>query len=170
MRSVTFSFPLPSSFTLTRASVSLDVHVVPGAVIDLGLRGFHLDGARTHVQQQVQPSVQQLHRKEVHLVALLTFYVPPVLRLPMGEQDQPVGLGGAKVKGDGGHAFSVPLGQRQVGLGRLKGDGVEGGNVFTLKNYVSLEFHLGVHDAGQPGQFQADIIVLVDHLVENKDI
>lgn len=144
--------------------------MVPGAVIDLCLRGFHLDGAGTHVQQQVQPSVQQLHRKEVHLVVLLAFRVPPVLRLPVGEEDQPVGFRGAEIKGDGAHAFGVPLWKGQIGLGRLKVDGVEGGNIFALKNYVSLEFHLGVHDAGQPGQFQADIIVLVDHLVENKKV
>uniref|UniRef100_A0A674N8X5 Uncharacterized protein n=1 Tax=Takifugu rubripes TaxID=31033 RepID=A0A674N8X5_TAKRU len=66
--------------------------MVPGAVIDLCLCGFHLDGARTHIQQQVQPPVQQLHRKEVHLVVLLAFRIPPVLRLPMGEEDQPVGF------------------------------------------------------------------------------
>lgn len=142
--------------------------MVPGAIVDLCLRGFDLDGTRAHVQQQVQPPVQQLHRKEVHLVVLLAFCVPPVLWLPVGEEDQPVGFGGAEVEGDGAHALGVPLWKGQVGFGRLKVDGVQGGNVFTLENHVSLEFHLRVHDAGQPGQFQADIVVLVNHLVEDK--
>uniref|UniRef100_A0A672ZAM2 Uncharacterized protein n=1 Tax=Sphaeramia orbicularis TaxID=375764 RepID=A0A672ZAM2_9TELE len=83
--------------------------MVPGSVVDLGLRSFDLDGARAHVQQQVQPSVQQLHGKEVHLVVFLALCVPPVLRLPVGEEYEPVGFRGAEVEGDGAHAFGVPF-------------------------------------------------------------
>lgn len=45
--------------------------MVPGAVIDLCLCGLDLYGAGAHIQQQIQPSVQQLHSKEVYLVVLL---------------------------------------------------------------------------------------------------
>lgn len=142
--------------------------MVPGAVVDLGLCGLHLNGSRAHVQQQVQPSVQQLHCKEVHLVVLLALGVPPVLGLAVGEEDQAVRLGGAEVEGDGAHALCVPLGQCQVGIGGLEVDGVKGGDVLALEHNVTLEFHLGVHDAGQAGQLKADVIVLVHHLVERK--
>lgn len=138
--------------------------MVPGAVIDLRLRGLDLDGAGAHVQQQVEPSVQQLHRKEVHLVVLLALWVPAVLGLAVGEEYQPVWFRGAEVKGDGAHAFGVPFRQGQVGVRGLKVDGVEGGNVFALEDHVTLEFHLGIHDAGEAGQLQADIVVLVHHL------
>lgn len=138
--------------------------MVPGAVIDLSLRGFDLDGPRAHVQQQVQPSIQQLHRKEVHLVVLLALCISSVLGLTVGEKYQPVGFRGAEVEGDGSHAFGVPFRQGQVGVGGLKVDGVEGGDIFALENNVTLELHLGVHNASKTGQFQADIIVLVHHL------
>ena len=138
--------------------------MVPGAVVDLSLRGLDLDGAGAHVQQQVQPSVQQLDRKEVHLVVLLALGVPSVLGLAVGEEYQPVGLGGAEVKRDGAHAFGVPFRQGQVGVGRLEVDGVEGGNVFALEDHIALEFHLGVHDAGEAGKLQPDIVVLIHHL------
>uniref|UniRef100_A0A8D2ZS48 Uncharacterized protein n=1 Tax=Scophthalmus maximus TaxID=52904 RepID=A0A8D2ZS48_SCOMX len=138
--------------------------VVPGAVIDLGQRSLDLDGPRAHIQQQVQRSVQQLHREEVHLVVLLALGVPPVLGLAVSEEDQPVGLGSAEVEGDGAHALGVPFGQGQVGVGGLKVDGVEGGDVFALEGDVALELHLGVNDASEAGQLQADIVVLVHHL------
>lgn len=138
--------------------------MVPGAIVDLSLCSLDLDGAGAHVQQQVQPSIQQLHCKEVNLVVLLAFCVPPVLGLAMGEEYQPVGFGGAEVKGDGAHTFGVPFWQGQVGVRVLKVDGVEGGNVFAFEDNVTLEFHLGVHDAGEAGQLQADIVVLVHHL------
>uniref|UniRef100_A0A7N6B822 Uncharacterized protein n=1 Tax=Anabas testudineus TaxID=64144 RepID=A0A7N6B822_ANATE len=59
--------------------------MVPGTVIDLCLCGLHFDGARAHIQQQVQSSIEQLHRKEIYLVVLLAFCVPSVLRFTMGE-------------------------------------------------------------------------------------
>uniref|UniRef100_A0A671VF09 Uncharacterized protein n=1 Tax=Sparus aurata TaxID=8175 RepID=A0A671VF09_SPAAU len=87
--------------------------MVPGAIVDLCLCGLDLDGAGAHVQQQVQPSIQQLHCKEVHLVVLLALRVPPVLRFTVGEEYQPVGLRRSEVKGDGAHALGVPLRQGQ---------------------------------------------------------
>lgn len=140
--------------------------MVPGAVVDLGLRGLDLDGAGAHVQQQVQASVQQLHCKEVHLVVLLTLGVAPVLRFAVGEEDQPVGFGGAEVEGDGADAFGVPLGQSQVRVRGLEVDGVEGRDVLALEDDVALELHLGVHDAGEARQLQADVVVLVHDLGE----
>lgn len=144
--------------------------MVPGAVVDLCLRGLDLNCSRAHVQQQVQPPVQQLHGKEVHLVVLLALGVPAVLGLAVGEEDQPVGLGGAEVEGDGAHALGVPFGQGQVGFRRLEVDGVQRGDIFTLEDHVALEFHLGVHNAGQAGQLQPDVVVLVHHLGEEMQV
>ncbi|CAG5928290.1 unnamed protein product [Menidia menidia] len=148
---------------LDSTPVPLDVHVVPGAIVDFGLGGFDFDGPGAHVQQQVQPAIQQLHGEEVHLVVLLALGVPPVLGLTVREEDQPVGLGGAEVEGDGAHPFGVPFGQRKVGVRGLEVDGVQGGYVFTLENHVPLEFHLWVHYAGQAGQLQPDRCHCVSH-------
>uniref|UniRef100_A0A3Q1C5X5 Uncharacterized protein n=2 Tax=Amphiprion TaxID=80969 RepID=A0A3Q1C5X5_AMPOC len=123
--------------------------MVPGAIVDFSLCGLDLDGAGAHVQQQVQPSIQQLHCKEVHFVVLLALRIPPVLRFTVCEQYQPVGFGGAEIEGDGAHAFGVPLRQGQVGIRCLKVDGVEGGNVLALEDHVTLEFHLGVHNTSK---------------------
>uniref|UniRef100_A0A3Q3IHZ4 Uncharacterized protein n=1 Tax=Monopterus albus TaxID=43700 RepID=A0A3Q3IHZ4_MONAL len=95
--------------------------VVPGAVSDLSLCSLDLDGARAHIQEQVQPPIQQLHCKEIHLVVLLALCVPSVLGLAVGKEYQPVGLGCAEVKGDGAHTFGVPLWQGKVGVRGLKG-------------------------------------------------
>uniref|UniRef100_A0A672IYD1 Uncharacterized protein n=1 Tax=Salarias fasciatus TaxID=181472 RepID=A0A672IYD1_SALFA len=138
--------------------------MVPGAVVDLRLGGLNLDGPGAHVQQQVQPSVQQLHREEVHLVVLEAFGVPSVLRLPVGEEDEPVGLGGAEIEGDGAHALGVPLGQSQEGVRGLEVDGIQGGDVFALEDHVALKLHLGVDDASEAGQLQTDVVVFVHHL------
>ena len=82
----------------------------------------------------------------------------------MGEEDEAVRLGGAEVEGDGAHPLGVPLGQADEGLGGLEGDGVQGGHVLAAVRHLALDLHLGVHDAGQPGQLQADVVVLVHHL------
>ncbi|KAJ0027050.1 hypothetical protein NQD34_018050, partial [Periophthalmus magnuspinnatus] len=138
--------------------------VVPVPIVDLCLRRFHFDGPGAHIQQQEQPSVQQLHGEEVHLGVLLTLGVPPVLSFALGEEDEPVGFGGAEVERDRSHSFGVPLGQRQRRLRTLEADGVQSGNVLALKDNVALKFHFGVDDAGQTRQLQADVIVLVHHL------
>uniref|UniRef100_A0A3B4TVX3 Uncharacterized protein n=1 Tax=Seriola dumerili TaxID=41447 RepID=A0A3B4TVX3_SERDU len=138
--------------------------MVPGAVIDLSQRGLDLDGPRPHIQQQVQPSIQQLHRKEINLVVLLALSIASVLGLTVGEEYQPIGFGGAEVERNGAHAFGVPFRQSQVRVRGLEVDGVEGGDIFALEDNVALELHLGVHDTSEAGQLQADIIVLVHHL------
>lgn len=88
----------------------------------------------------------------------------------MGEEYQAVGFGGAEVEGDGAHALGVPFWQGQVGVRRLEVDWVKGGNIFALEYHVTLEFHLGVNNAGEPGQLQAYIVVLVHHLGKKKKV
>lgn len=138
--------------------------MVPVTVIDLSLRGLDFDGARAHIQQQVQPSIEQLHRKEIYLVVLLALCVPSVLGLTMGEEYQPVGFGCAEVKRDGAHSFGVPFRQGKVGIGGLEADGVKGGNIFAFEYHVTLELHLRVHYAGEAGKLKANVVVLVYHL------
>lgn len=88
----------------------------------------------------------------------------------MGEEYQPVGFGGAEVEGDGAHALGVPFWQGQVGVRRLEVDWVKGGNIFALEYHITLEFHFGVNNAGEPGQLQAYIVVLVHHLGKKKKV
>uniref|UniRef100_A0A674ICJ0 Uncharacterized protein n=1 Tax=Terrapene triunguis TaxID=2587831 RepID=A0A674ICJ0_9SAUR len=118
--------------------------VAPLAVIDLLVAGPHLDAARTHVQQQIKVAVQQLHGKVVSLVWTLSTALPRGLQAPMAEEQQPVGLGGAEVKGDGASLLGVPLGQGDVGLGRLKGDWVQRCHILTAEHQVPIDLHLGV--------------------------
>lgn len=82
----------------------------------------------------------------------------------MGEEYQSVGFSGAEIKGDGAHTFSVPLWQGKVGVWGLKVDGVHSGNIFTLEYHITLEFHLGVNNAGKAGELQPDVVVLIHHL------
>lgn len=82
----------------------------------------------------------------------------------MGEEYQPVGFGGAEVKGDGAHTLGVPFWQGQIGIRGLEVDGVECGNVFALKDHIALKFHLWVDNTGEAGELQADVIILVHHL------
>uniref|UniRef100_A0A8C6T1J7 Uncharacterized protein n=1 Tax=Neogobius melanostomus TaxID=47308 RepID=A0A8C6T1J7_9GOBI len=124
--------------------------------------------------KQVEAAIQQLHCKEIRRchtdlgVLLAARGVLALLGLAVGEQDQAVGLGGAKVKGDGAHALGVPLGQADVGLWRLERDGVQRGHVLTLVRHLPLDLHLGVHDSSQTGQLQADVIVFVHYLLSFK--
>uniref|UniRef100_A0A8C7ZE31 Uncharacterized protein n=1 Tax=Oryzias sinensis TaxID=183150 RepID=A0A8C7ZE31_9TELE len=138
--------------------------MVPCVIINFSLSGFDFDGPRAHVQQQKKRPIQQFHSKEVHLVVLLAFGIPPVLRPTLSEEDQPIRFSGAKIKGDGAHAFGVPLWQSQEGIGRLKVDGVQSRNIFTLEDNVTLKFHLRIIDAGKPGELQPNIVVLIHHL------
>lgn len=82
----------------------------------------------------------------------------------MGEEDESVGFGGPEIEGDGADPLGIPLGQAEVGIRALKVDWVQGGYVFTLKHHFPLELHLGVYDAGQTGELQTDVVILVDHL------
>lgn len=87
----------------------------------------------------------------------------------MGEEDQAIGFRGAEVKGDGSHALGVPLGEADEGFRGLEGDGVQRGHVLTLVRHLTLDFHLGVHDASEAGQLQSNVIVLVHHLQSDTD-
>lgn len=87
-----------------------------------------------------------------------------LLRFSMGEEDQAVGLRGAKVKGDGSRPLGVPLGEADEGFRGLKGNGVQSGHILTFVRNLTHDLHLRVHDPSQAGQLQANVIVLVDHL------
>lgn len=82
----------------------------------------------------------------------------------MCEEDKAIGLGRAEIKRDGSHPLGVPLGEADVGLGSLEGDGVQGGHVLTLVGHLPLDFHLWVHDSSQAGQLKSDVVVLIHHL------
>lgn len=87
----------------------------------------------------------------------------------MGEEDQAVGLRGAEIKGDGSRPLGVPLGEADEGLRGFERNGVQGGHVLTLVRNLTHDFHLEVHDPGQAGQLQANVVVLVHHLQRSED-
>lgn len=82
----------------------------------------------------------------------------------MAEEEKPVGLGGSEIKGDGAGLLGVPLGQGNVGLGRLKGDRIESGDILATEDQVTVDLHLRISLLGQAGQLQFEVIILVDHL------
>uniref|UniRef100_A0A8C3X4C7 Uncharacterized protein n=1 Tax=Catagonus wagneri TaxID=51154 RepID=A0A8C3X4C7_9CETA len=85
--------------------------VAPLAVIDLAAGCPELDAARAHVQQKVEVAVQQLHGKVVGPLGSAVAAGPGPRPPALAEEQQPVGLGGAEVKGDGaGHELRSPLG------------------------------------------------------------
>uniref|UniRef100_A0A6I8QHF6 Uncharacterized protein n=1 Tax=Xenopus tropicalis TaxID=8364 RepID=A0A6I8QHF6_XENTR len=55
--------------------------------------------------------------KKIHLGVLLAPDILSVLRFTVGEKDEAVGLCGAEVKGDGTHAFGVPLRKADIAWG-----------------------------------------------------
>uniref|UniRef100_A0A4W3H767 Uncharacterized protein n=1 Tax=Callorhinchus milii TaxID=7868 RepID=A0A4W3H767_CALMI len=88
--------------------------VIPVAVVHFPLSGFGFDGARSHVQQEVQVPVHHFDGKKVHLDDPGVLGVLLVARFPVTEQDQPVGLGGSKIERDGACLLGVPLRQSHV--------------------------------------------------------
>ena len=88
----------------------------------------------------------------------------------MSEEDQAVGLSGAKVKGDRAHAFGIPLGQADVSLWGLKVDGVQCSHILTLEYYLTIDLHLGVPNPGQARQLQTDVIILINNLSKVKQV
>lgn len=144
--------------------------MVPFPIVGFLLSGFHFDGARAHVKQQVQVAIQEFHGKEVHFGVLLAPNILPLLGLAMSEEDQAVGLGGAEVKGDGTHAFGIPLGQAYISLGGLKVDGVQRGHILTLEYNFPIDFHLGIPNPGQARQLQTDVIIFINNLSKAKRV
>uniref|UniRef100_A0ABI7YBF7 Uncharacterized protein n=1 Tax=Felis catus TaxID=9685 RepID=A0ABI7YBF7_FELCA len=123
-----------------------------------------------HVKQQVEVAIEEFHSKEVHLGVLLAPSILPLLGFAVSEEDQAVGLGGAEVKGDGTHAFGVPLGQTDVRLWGLEVDGVQCGHILTLEYNLPIDLHLGVPNPGQARQLQTDVIILINNLSKAKQV
>uniref|UniRef100_A0A4X1VBP4 Uncharacterized protein n=2 Tax=Sus scrofa TaxID=9823 RepID=A0A4X1VBP4_PIG len=97
--------------------------VAPLAVIDLAAGGPKLDAPRAHVQQKVEVAVQQLHGKVVGPLGSAVAAGPGPGPPALAEEQQPVGLSGAEVQGDGASALGAPAGQRHEGLRALEVDG-----------------------------------------------
>uniref|UniRef100_A0A4W4FJ78 Uncharacterized protein n=1 Tax=Electrophorus electricus TaxID=8005 RepID=A0A4W4FJ78_ELEEL len=143
--------------------------VVPLAVVDLLVDRPRLGGARAHVQQQIQVSVQHLDGEEVHLqcegaLGLLGLLLGP----PVAEEQQAIGLRGAEVEGDGARLLGVPLVQGNEGLRGLKRDGVKSGHVLTLEGHHTMDLHLVVALQSQPGELQSHVVVFVYHLSNDR--
>uniref|UniRef100_A0A3B1J3K7 Uncharacterized protein n=2 Tax=Astyanax mexicanus TaxID=7994 RepID=A0A3B1J3K7_ASTMX len=140
--------------------------MVPFSIIDLLVHSLGLGGARAHVQQEIEVSVQHLNGKEVHLHGLGAFGVFLLLLLgfAVAEEQQAVGFGGAEVEGDGTGLLRRPLAERDERFGGLEGDRVQGGHVLTLESHDSAHFHLGITLFGQARQLQPHVVVLVYNL------
>lgn len=142
--------------------------MVPFPIVGFLLSSFHFNGARAHVQQQVQIAIKEFHSKEVHLGVLLTPHILPLLGLAMREEDQAIWLGGTEIKGDRTHAFGVPFRQTYISLWGLEVDGVQCGYILTLEYDFTIDFHLGIPNPGQARQLQTDVIILINNLSKAK--
>ena len=139
--------------------------MVPLPVVDLLVEGACLGSARAHVQQEVQVALQHLDGEEVHPERLRVLGpFDGLLGLPVAEEQQPVGLGGAEVERDRARLLGVPLVQGDEGLGRFEGDGVEGRHVLALEGHHAVDLHLGVPLLRHPGELQTHIVVFVHDL------
>uniref|UniRef100_A0A8D0PBQ3 Uncharacterized protein n=1 Tax=Sus scrofa TaxID=9823 RepID=A0A8D0PBQ3_PIG len=76
-----------------------------------------------HMEQKVEVAVQQLHGKVVGPLGSAVAAGPGPGPPALAEEQQPVGLSGAEVQGDGASALGAPAGQRHEGLRALEVDG-----------------------------------------------
>lgn len=142
--------------------------MAPVAIIDLFVIGLQLRFPRAHINQQVQIPVQELHGKVIGLQLPPGLLLLRALGAPVAEQQESAGLGRAEVKGDGAGFLGVPLRQRDVGLWRVEGDRIQGGDVLAAEHQVAMEGYFGVALDGQSRQLQLKIIVLVHDLEDGK--
>lgn len=129
---------------LTFPPFPLEIHVAPFPVIDLLVAGLQLCFSRAHINQQVQVPVQQLHGEVISLQLPTGLLLFGALRTAVAEQQEAAGLRGAEVEGDGPRLLGVPLGQGDVGLGGLKGDGVQGCHVLAAEHQVAIQGYFRV--------------------------
>ncbi len=128
----------------------LEIHMAPFPVIDLLVAGLQLCLPGAHINQQVQIPVQQLHGKVISLQLPAGLLLFRALRAAVAEQQESAGLCGAEVEGDGSCLLCVPLGQRDVGLGGLKGDRVQSRHVLAAEHQVAIQGYFRVALDGQP--------------------
>uniref|UniRef100_A0A4W6D9L7 Uncharacterized protein n=1 Tax=Lates calcarifer TaxID=8187 RepID=A0A4W6D9L7_LATCA len=98
--------------------------MAPFTIIDLLVAGLQLCFSRAHIDQQVQIPIQQLHGKVISLELPTGLLLFGTLRAAVAEQQEAAGLCSAEVKGNRACLLGVPLGQGDVGLGGLEGNGV----------------------------------------------
>lgn len=87
-----------------------------------------------------------------------------LLGFAMGKEDESIGLSRTEIERDGSHPLGVPLGETDIGLRGFERNWVKGSHIFTLVGYLTLDFHLGVHNSSQTGQLKTDVIVLIHYL------
>lgn len=138
--------------------------MAPIPVIDLLVAGLQLCFPGAHVNQQVQIPVQQLHGEVISLQLPTGLLLFGALRSAVAEQQESAGLRGAEVKGDGARLLCVPLGQRDVGLRGLEGDGIQRCHILATEHEVAVQGYFGVPLDGQPGKLEFEVVVLVHHL------
>uniref|UniRef100_A0A8C9YYC0 Uncharacterized protein n=1 Tax=Sander lucioperca TaxID=283035 RepID=A0A8C9YYC0_SANLU len=124
--------------------------MAPFPIIDLLVTSLQLCFPRAHIDQQVQIPLQQLHGKVISLQLPTRLLLFGTLRTAVAEQQEPAGLRSAEVEGDRSRLLGVPLGQGDVGLGGLKGDGVQGRHVLAAKHQVTIQGDFRVTLDGQP--------------------
>lgn len=138
--------------------------MAPIPIIDLLVASLQLCFPRAHVNQQVQIPVQQLHCEVISLQLPAGLLLFGALRSAVAEQQESTWLRGAEVKGDGARLLCVPLGERDVGLGGLEGDGIQRCHILATEHKVAVQGNFGVPLDGQPGKLELEVIVLVHDL------
>uniref|UniRef100_A0A3P8V959 Uncharacterized protein n=1 Tax=Cynoglossus semilaevis TaxID=244447 RepID=A0A3P8V959_CYNSE len=87
-----------------------------------------------------------------------------LLGFSMTKQKQTIGFCGSKIKGNGARLLGIPFTKNNIGLWRLKSNGVQCCYILTLKGHGTVDLHLGIPLSGQPGQLQSHIIILIHNL------
>lgn len=141
--------------------------MAPLAIIEPLATGFHLDAARAHIHDEEEKSVEQLDGKEVGPGLPIRLRA---LQAAMAEQHKAAGLCGAEVERYGPRFLCVPPGQCQVGRRRVEGDRLQGFHILAAEYQVTMDTDLGVSLFSQPWQFESKLIILVDHLINERDV
>ncbi|CAG5929507.1 unnamed protein product [Menidia menidia] len=116
------------------------------------------DAAHVAVVKERRPN---LGRQDEFPAGLLLF---GTLRVAVAEEQQAAGLCSAEVKRDRSRLLGVPLRQRDVGLGGLKGYGVQCRHILTAEHQIPVQRDFRVAFDGQPGKLQLKVVVFIYHL------
>uniref|UniRef100_A0A671S3S4 Uncharacterized protein n=1 Tax=Sinocyclocheilus anshuiensis TaxID=1608454 RepID=A0A671S3S4_9TELE len=99
--------------------------MIPLSIVHFFVHSQCLGCAWSHIQKQIQKTIQHLNGKKVYLLcerALGLFCL--LLRFPMAKEEKSIGLSGAEVKGNRTGFRSVPFRKRDEGFWCLKSDGI----------------------------------------------
>lgn len=88
-------------------------------------------------------AIQQFQSEEVSTGRLGVF------ETAMAKEEQAIGLTSAEIQGDSAGSLGVPLGQRQVRVGPIEGDRLQGLHALTAELQITMDTDPWVTQLGQ---------------------